>query len=209
VGNTGTFHFLSNRHLDKSSTTFDIRQRFTSGIVYEIPYNRSQQGLLGKVFGAWQTNLVFTAQTGNATQVTDGTGLAIDYSRFDRPDMVANPSLPRDQRTQSHYFNTDAFQVVTTPRFGTAPRMMVRQPGFWDPDVALSKSFLVTEKFHLVFRADAYNALNHPNWQTVDTTIRNVANPNIGPPGTAKNPYGSVNSFGNPREMQVSLKLQF
>ncbi len=209
VGNPGTFHFLYNRHLDKSSTTFDIRQRFTSGIVYEIPYRRSQQGLLGRVFGAWQTNLVFTAQTGSATQVTDGTGLAIDYSRFDRPDMVANPTLPRGQRTQSHYFNTDAFQVVTTPRFGTAPRMMVRQPGFWDPDVALSKNFLVTERFHLIFRADAYNALNHPNWQTVDTTIRNVANPNIGPPGTTKNPYGSVNSFGNPREMQVSLKLQF
>jgi hypothetical protein len=209
VGNPGTFHFLSNRHLDKSSTTFDIRQRFSTGIVYDIPYRRNQQGLLGKILGAWQTNLLLTAQTGNATQVSDGTGLATSWSRFDRPDMVANPNLPRGQRTESRYFNTDAFQVVTTPRFGTAPRMMVRQPGLWTPDVALSKSFKVTERFSLVLRADAYSALNHPNWQAIDTTIRNVANPNIGPPGTLLNPYGRVTAFGNPREMQVSLKLQY
>jgi hypothetical protein len=209
VGNSGTFHFLSNRKLDKSSTTFDIRQRLISSIVYDIPYRTNQQGLLGKVLGAWQTNLLFTAQTGNATQVSDGTGLATSWSRFDRPDMVADPDLPRGDRTQSRFFNTDAFQVVTQPRFGTAPRMMVRQPGFWTPDLTLTKGFKVTEKFRLVFRADAYNFFNHPNWQTIDTTIRNVANPNIGPPGTLKNPYGRVTAFGAERQMQVSLKVQF
>ena len=50
---------------------------------------------------------------------------------------------------------------------------------------------------------------NHPNWQTIDTTIRNVANPNIGPPGTLRNPYGRVTAFGAERQMQVSLKVQF
>jgi hypothetical protein len=209
VGNPGAFHFLYDRHLDKSSTTFDIRQRLTSGILYEVPYRRNQHGVLGKALGAWQVNVLVTAQTGSGTQVTDGTGLATSYSRFDRPDMVANPILPRGQRTESRYFNTDAFQVVTTPRFGTAPRMMIRQPGLWTPDLSLAKNFMMTERFHLVFRADAYNAFNHANWQTVDSTIRDTTNPNIGPPGTLKNPYGRVNSFGNPREMQVSLKLLF
>jgi hypothetical protein len=209
VGNPGTFHFLSNRKLDKSSTTFDIRQRFSSGVVYEIPYRVNQQGVLGKILGAWQTNVLVTAQTGNATQVSDATGLATSWSRFDRPDMVSNPNLPRGDRTESHYFNTDAFQVVTQPRFGTAPRMMVRQPGFWLVDFSPAKAFKVTERFRLIFRADAYNFLNHPNWQTIDTSIRNVANPNIGPPGTLKNPYGRVTAFGAERQMQVSLKLQF
>jgi hypothetical protein len=209
VGNSGTFHFLSNRKLDKSSTTFDIRQRFSSGVVYEIPYRVNQKGVLGKILGAWQTNVLVTAQTGNATQVSDGTGLATSWSRFDRPDMVANPNLPRGERTESRFFNTDAFQVVTQPRFGTAPRMMVRQPGFWLVDFSPAKSFKVTEQFRLILRVDAYNFFNHPNWQSIDTTIRNVANSNIGPPGTLKNPYGRVNAFGAERQMQVSLKLQF
>ena len=209
VGNPGAFHFLSNRKLDKSSTTFDIRQRLTSAVVYELPFLRDQRGILGKALGAWQTNFIFTAQTGNATQVSDGTGQPDSWSRFDRPDMVANPNLPRGDRTEAQYFNTDAFQVVRTPRFGTAPRMMVRQPGLWNLDLSLSKRFRVAEQKGIILRADAYNVMNHANWRTIDTTIRDVTNPNIGPPGTLKNPYGRVNAFGDPREMQVSLKFEF
>ena len=85
VGNPGTFHFLSNRKLDKSSTTFDVRQRFVSAVVYEVPFLRNGSSMLAKVAGGWQTNFIFTAQTGNATQVTDGTGRADSWSRFDRP----------------------------------------------------------------------------------------------------------------------------
>lgn len=209
VGNPGVFHFLSNRKLDKSSTTFDIRHRLTSGVVYELPFFRDQNRLLGKALGAWQTNFIFTAQTGNATQVTDATGRPDSWSRFDRPDMVADPNLSRGDRTESRFFNTDAFQVVNTPRFGTAPRMMVRQPGLWNLDFTLSKRFPIWERAGLVVRADAYNVLNHANWRTIDTAIRDVTNPNIGLPGTLKNPYGRVNAFGDPRELQVSVKLEF
>ena len=69
VGNPGAFHFLFDRKLDKSSTTFDIRHRLVSSVVYEIPYRKTQEGVLGKILGGWQTNFIFTAQTGNATQV--------------------------------------------------------------------------------------------------------------------------------------------
>ena len=209
VGNSGAFHFLSNRHLDKSSTTFDIRQRFVTAVVYDIPYRTTQQGLLGRVLGAWQTNMIFTAQSGNATQVSDGTGRPDSFSRFDRPDLVANPNLAHGDRTESRFFNTDAFQVVREPRFGTAPLMMVRQPGLWNVDFTVSKRFKTTEGSHVEIRADFYNLFNHANWRTIDTTMRDVTNPNIGPPGTLTNPFGRVNSFGDPREMQVGLKFEF
>lgn len=209
VGNPGRFHFLSNRKLDKSSTTFDIRQRFVSAIVYDIPYRTSQQGVLGKLLGAWQTNFIITAQTGNATQVNDGTARADSWSRFDRPDLVAKPDLPHGDRSESRYFNVDAFQPVREPRFGTAPRMMVRQPGFWNVDFTLSKRFRTTESSHVELRADFYNLFNHANWRTIDTTIRDVTLPAIGPPGTLTNPFGRVNGFGEPREMQLGLKFEF
>ena len=188
VGNPGTFHFLSNRKLDKSSTTFDIRQRFTGAVVYELPFLRDQRSILGRALGAWQTNLIFTAQTGNATQVSDGTGRPDSWSRFDRPDLVANPNLPRGERTEARYFNIDAFQVVRTPRFGTAPRMMVRQPGLWNLDFSLAKRFRILEQLGVLVRADVYNLFNHANWRTIDTTMRDVTNPNIGAAGTLTNP---------------------
>ena len=209
VGNPGSFHFLSDRKLDKSSTTFDIRQRFVSSIIYDVPFRRTQEGMVGKLLGAWQTNLLFSAQTGNATQVSDGTGRADSWSRFDRPDLIANPNLPRGDRTESRYFNVDAFQVVREPRFGTAPRMMVRQPGFWNVDFTLSKKFKTTERTRIELRADFYNLFNHANWRSIDTTMRDTTNPAIGPPGTLTNPYGRVNAFGEPREMQLGLKFEF
>jgi hypothetical protein len=208
VGNPGAFHFLSNRKLDKSSTTFDIRHRLVSAVVYDLPF-RTKNALTNHVVSGWQTNLIFTAQTGNATQVADGTGQADSWSRFDRPDLVAVPDLSRGDRAEARFFNTDAFQVVRTPRFGTAPRMMVRQPGLWNADFTVAKRFRVLERLGLLLRADMYNVLNHANWRTIDTTIRDVTNTNIGPPGTLRNPYGRVNGFGEPREMQLSLKFEF
>ena len=209
VGNPGAFHFLFDRKLDKSSTTFDIRHRLVSSVVYEIPYRKTQEGVLGKILGGWQTNFIFTAQTGNATQVFDGTGRADSWSRFDRPDLVADPNLPRGDKTESRYFNIDAFQVVREPRYGTAPRMMVTQPGLWNTDFTLLKRFKFTESMGFEIRGDFYNIFNHANWRTIDTTIRDSSNPNIGAPGTLLNPYGRVNAFGEPREMQIGLKFLF
>jgi hypothetical protein len=208
VGNNGSYHFLSDRKLDKSSTTFDIRHRFVSAIVYDTPF-RTGNAVANFLISGWQTNAIFTAQTGNATQVTDATGRPDSWSRFDRPDLVAKPDLSGGDRTEDRFFNIDAFQVVREPRFGTAPRMMVRQPGFWNIDFTLAKRFRVTEGSGLTFRADFYNLLNHANWRTIDTAIRDVTNPNVGPPGTLQNPYGRVNGFGDPREMQLSLKFEF
>jgi hypothetical protein len=209
VGNAGAFHFLSDRRLDKSSTTFDIRQRFVSAVVYDLPFLRSQQSIAGKVLGGWQTNFIFTAQTGNLTTVADGTGRPDSWSRFDRPDMVAKPDLERGERTEALFFNIDAFQVVREPRFGTAPRLMVRQPGFWNLDFTMNKMFRFAERAGVILRADIYNLFNHANWRTLDTVMRDITNPNIGAPGTLRNPFGRVNGFGDPREMQLSLKVTF
>jgi hypothetical protein len=154
-------------------------------------------------------NGIFTAQTGHLTRAIDGTGQATSYSRFDRPDLVARPDLSRSERSESRYFNVDAFQVVREPRYGTAPRLNIRNPGLWNLDTTFSKRFQATESMYVELRADMYNVFNHANWRTIDTTIRDASNPNIGPPGTLTNPFGRVVGFGEPREMQLGLKFVF
>ncbi|MCX6622425.1 MAG: hypothetical protein NTY38_15440 [Acidobacteria bacterium] len=88
------------------------------------------------------------------------------------------------QRSESRYFNGDAFKPAAEARSGPAPRLMVRNPGLWDVDTAFSKKFMVTGSKYLEFRADRYNFCNHPNRASMDTTIRDVTNPSIGTPGT-------------------------
>ena len=141
--------------------------------------------------------------------MTDGTGLANAFSRFDRPDLIANPNLSSGDRSESRYFNTEAFATFTQPRFGTAPRMMVRNPGIWNFDNTFSKKFRIDENKYVELRADMYNLFNHANWTSMDTTIRDTTNPNIGAPGTLTNPYGRITGFGQPREMQLGLKFVF
>ena len=106
--------------------------------------------MLGKILGGWQTNFIFTAQTGNATQVFDGTNRPDSWSRFDRPDLVADPNLPRGDKTESRYFNIDASRWSAS-RYGTAPRMMVTQPGLWNTDFTLLKHFKFQNLWHSKF----------------------------------------------------------
>ncbi len=123
--------------------------------------------------------------------------------------MIADPNLSRGDRTESQYFNTAAFVPVFTPRYGSAPRMMVNNPGLWNFDNTFSKKFFVRESIYVELRADMYNLFNHANWTTMDTTLRDTTNPNVGPAGTLINPYGRIIGFGDPRQMQVGLKLVF
>ena len=43
---------------------YDIRFLFNTGLVYHLPFFRSQQGVLGRVLGGWALAPLFTAQSG-------------------------------------------------------------------------------------------------------------------------------------------------
>ena len=116
------------------------------------------------------------------------TGLANAFSRFDRPDRIANPALGRGDRTESQFFNTEAFVPVLTARYGTAPRMMLRNPGLWNFDNTFSKKFYARENIFAELRADSYNLLNHANWTTLDTTLRRHYQSQHRAPGHAGEP---------------------
>jgi hypothetical protein len=55
------------------------------------------------------------------------------------------------------------------------------------------RSFHIAEGLRLVFRADLFNALNHPNFGLFGISMATTANSNVGGPGAA----------------QLSLKLEF
>jgi hypothetical protein len=76
----------------------------------------------------------------------------------------------------------------------------VRGPGQERLDISLAKTFPIYERLHLGFRADAFNALNHSQWNSVVTQY---------PSGNTQYPFGSVNGAGDARIGQVAAKVIF
>ena len=50
--------------LDYGNSNWDIRHRFVMSFVYDIPFFKSQNRVVRGVFANWQTNGIWTIQTG-------------------------------------------------------------------------------------------------------------------------------------------------
>ncbi len=87
-----------------------------------------------------------------------------------RPDRIANGAI--DSPTIRHWFNTDAFQVVTCRvdrlanrcHYGNASAAPLTGPAFHNLDFSLFKNFPVRESVKVQFRAEFFNVFNSPNF---------------------------------------------
>jgi len=105
---------------------------------------------------------------------------------------------------------TQAITQFTGPvGFQMGSRNDLRGPGFFDMDFGLGKTFPIWESVDLKFRVDAFNAFNHPNFQTPqfqnDMVLTNAPSEFGAIPGTVT-PTGSDLSA---RVLQGSLRLEF
>ena len=88
--------------------------------------------------------------------------------------------------------------AIGTARFGNAGRNILIGPGLNTMDVSLAKSFRLREKASLSFRLEAFNAMNHANY---DIPNNNISTANL---------VGVVSGTITPaRQMQFAVRLDF
>jgi hypothetical protein len=180
------------RQFNYGPTTYDRRQIFVTNFNYNVPLFRRRRGVVGSALGGWALSGTVRAQTGPELSVTeDGiTGVM-------RADYIGGPTtLPSDQRTPNHWFNTAAFVVSPETRRGNSGMGIITGPGMYLWDTSLRKNFRLTERFRLRFQADSTNLMNHSNFLSLQTKITN-------------NQYGQVRAAAPPRNLQFGLRLQF
>jgi hypothetical protein len=190
-----------NRKLERDLSNGDIPHIFSSGFVYELPVGKGRRvdlgGWLQLLLGDWQLAGIIRLQSGIPVVVTQATNFN-SFAGFgtQRPNRNSDPKLPAEQRTTARYFDTAAFGTAPQFTIGNSSRNPVRGPDYRTADVMVGKTFALTERFRLEFRAEAFNLTNTPP----------LGNPN-GNFGTVA--FGTITTAGDPRVFEFVLKLHF
>ena len=108
--------------------------------MWEIPFGRNRvfgsnvNRVVDAVLGGWQLSNFLFFETGTPfTVTTSGDNLNTGGVFTQVPNRIADPVLPRDQRTRTRFFNTDAFVRPAMYQLGNAGRNIssVPEPETW------------------------------------------------------------------------------
>jgi hypothetical protein len=114
--------------------------------------------------------------------------------------LSGNPNIGHASKTLEHQFDTSKFSVPAMDVRGNSGLGTVRGPGQERIDLSIAKTFALYERLHLELRGDAFNVLNHSQWNSLVTTY---------PSGSTQYPFGSVNGAGDARIGQIAAKVLF
>ncbi len=204
---------------DRAESLFDLPQLFQLSYEYELPIGRGKalggnlNPILNTIVGGWQTSGIWT--------IGDGRPLTLEGSHASIPTYGQRPNLsaplqrsstsyqhlvnglPNTASNASYFSNPGALSVPPDFTFGNAPRTTasVLSPGTRNAELALFKEFSIHEGIRLEFRAEATNALNHPQFKAPNSNA-------------ASGTFGQITTNGpvtvsSPRELQLGLKLYF
>jgi hypothetical protein len=189
IGNLGYLDPRNSR-LDWGSSDFDLRHRVVVAPIYELPFFKSGRGWTRQALGGWTLVGIFIARTGTPFSVFDTThslnaGVGNGIPRFvpSTPITSFNSHSPVQVAPNQYTIltlptaNETPFNpVLGISDFGPYPanmtgRNMFRGPGAWNLDAAVTKSFALTERFKLEFRAEGFDIFNHHNFYTLQTNL--------------------------------------
>ncbi len=191
--------------------SFDRRHRLVFSPTWTLP--NPPRGVPRAVLGDWSLAAIATIQTGSALTIAETNSnnvFGISEDRAQLSGTCSKSQLVKGGAVESKlngYFNASCF---TSPpiigsdgigtSFGNSATGIVDGPGQANLDLALSRTVALNwpvENSRLQFRAEFYNALNHPQFANPDT---NFTSPT----------FGVISSTAvNPRVGQLALRFDF
>ncbi len=190
-GIAGGFQDPLNIRADRSELEESRRHNLVLTHSYDLPWFKSQKGILGRIAGGWTISGMWIINSGRLYGVSM-TGAPGQIAS--RPNLVGDWQLPADQRTIYRWFNTAAFARPAPYTYGNLGKWVLRGPGTFTTSAFALKNIRVVEKLTLQARIEAFNAMNHMDLQDINT--------NMGTPQ-----FGQIGGVGTPRYFQLGLKL--
>lgn len=215
IGGFGAMRDPNNLKLERSLSEWDIPQVFQISYVYELPFGSGKRWggawnpIVNGLLGGWQTSGMWRFDNGQPISLGATGGTAPWGYGAGNPDqngtLVVNPKSKWFCSDPGCGYFANASQVLSIPppyTIGNASRMEpnTRLPGSRNATLSVFKAFSLNrmrEGSKVEFRAEAFNALNHPQFGNIANTFGN---------GNFGDVQSQVNS---PREIQMALKLYF
>jgi carboxypeptidase family protein/TonB-dependent receptor-like protein len=191
--------------------SFDRPHRFIFSTTWTLP--RPPHGLPRTLLGNWSLAAIATIQSGNALTIDETNSTNVFGISEDRAELSGHckkSQLVTGGAVESKlngYFN--AFCFTTPPiigadgigtAFGNSATGIVNGPGQASLDLAFSRTVALNwpiEKCSLQFRAEFYNALNHPQFANPDTDFTSPT-------------FGVISSTAvSPRVGQLAVRFDF
>jgi hypothetical protein len=191
--------------------SFDRAQRFVFSTTWALPSPPS--GTRRAILGNWSVAAVATIQSGTALTIADTNSNNVFGISQDRAQLTGNCTknqlvIPGSVESKLNgYFNTSCF--ATPPvigadgigtAFGDSATGLVNGPGQANLDIAVSRTQALPwlhERTVLEFRAEFFNALNHPQFSNPGSNFSSPA-------------FGVISSTSvSARIAQLTLKFSF
>ena len=214
----------------RASSDFDVRNYITSDALYQLPFGKgrsflaSQPGWVDEIIGGWDvsglgvwhgsfpwsgaSNAFVASYSNNAPPIFIGTNRADIATGVHKLQGGGVSSFANAAMAAADFEGPVGFKIGSRNGF--------RGPKYFNADLGLGKKFPILggERLNLKFRADAFNAFNHPNF---DIPAENVFNgydqqdyqqgPGFGLINFTVQPPGNENSGA--RVLQLALRLEF
>jgi hypothetical protein len=190
----------------------DQRHVLTVNYEWDLPTPASFNGPEKAILGGWETGSILTVASGTPFTVLMSGGDLLGQGNTDPyqfPDKLNGPGCanPVNAGNPSDYVKLQCFAAPNPIyRLGTSGRNSVIGPGLVNLDFSLFKNIPIRESLKAQFRAEFFNVLNHPNFNSPNDN-RAILNPD----GSPANNAGVVTQMVNPQQpaRQIQFAMKF
>jgi Carboxypeptidase regulatory-like domain len=188
--------------------------RHIENVVIVAKSEFSVSGWKAFALNGWELAPLFHIQSGAPLNVTQGSDLSLTSNGNDRPNLVPGVPIyvPFGHRAGASglpasvveanrgYLNQAAFTLNTVGgTYGNISRNAFRGIPSLQFDAQISRIFPIRERLNMDLRLEAFNVLNHPNFN----------NPSSSNPASTNLTFGQISSAGAARIFQVGAKFSF
>jgi len=204
-----------NRRFDRGQCPGDRRHIFNlTGIAQMPSFQRNRT--LDWIASSWQLSGIYRRSSGQVLNILAGSDRALTgqlgffagqaYQRADQVLPNSQAYTPGAGGPMTFWLNPAAFRVPALGTFGNYYRNNLTYVPEWSFDMALSRSFRVSESNRFEIRAEAFNVTNsfRPGPGPVSVAVGS-SNFNT----VSSSTFGQIRTASDPRIMQFALKYVF